>query len=153
MKLRCFQKLTSKILLCSWIAAGICFVFLVGIASADDMPIFRQGLWEFDRTIENIGGPGKPQTMKVQKCTNPTEDMKRQNEMVSKNGCKFSPAVKNGKTYRFTTECKIQGVTAQSTSVMTVENDSAYSVKVESRSGAQGTKELLRARRTGDCTK
>jgi hypothetical protein len=153
MKLRSSWTPTMRVLIRSLGAIGICSVFLGGIVSADDMPIFRQGLWEFNRTVENIGNPGKPQTMKVQKCTSPTEDMKKQNAMITKSVCSFSPTVKNGKTYRFTMECKIQGVTAQSTSVMTVENDSAYSVKVESRSGGKGTNETLQARRTGDCTK
>jgi hypothetical protein len=153
MKRRSFQRITKKILICAWIAAGIYFTPLAGITEAEDGPTFRQGMWEFNRTVENIGSPGKPQTITTKKCTNPTEDMKKQNEMVSKIGCKSSPLVKNGKTYSFTTECKIQGVTAQSTSVITVENDSAYNIKIKSQSGGQGTNETLQARRTGDCTK
>jgi len=153
MTLRIAQTLTMKLFVLTWIGFGIGFIFLSRIARAEDLPSFRQGLWEFNRTVETIGSPGKPQTLTTKKCTNPTEDMKKQHELVSKTGCKFSPAVRTGKTYTFTTECNIQGVTTKSTSIMTVENDGAYTVKVESRSGAQGTNETLQARRTGDCAK
>jgi len=153
MKRRTFQTLTKKILFCAWIASGIYFNTLTGSTKAEDGPIFRQGMWEFNRTVENIGSPGKPQTITTKKCTNPTEDMKKQNEMVSKIGCKTSPLVKNGKTYSFSTECKIQGAIAQSASVITVENDSAYNIKIHSQSDGRGTNETLQARRTGDCTK
>jgi len=110
-------------------------------------------MWEFNRTVENPNDPGKPRAMVTNRCTNPTDDMKRRNEMLSKAGCKVSPISKNGKTYSFTADCKIQNATVQSKSVMTVENDTAYSVEVESKSDAKNTKEVLKARRTGDCTK
>jgi len=153
MLFRPVQTVSINALLCFFTAAGIGSILLTGASKADDMPTFRQGLWEFNRTIQSLGSPGQPQTLTSKKCTNPTEDMKKQHEMVSKTGCKFSPVVRNGKTYTFTTECKIQGVAVKSTSIITLENDSAYSVKVESRSGAQGTNETLQARRTGDCPK
>ena len=72
---------------------------------------------------------------------------------MTKVGCTMSPLSKKGNAYTFTADCKIQGVTAHSTSVMTVESDSAYSVRVETRAGSQQTVETLKARRTGDCTK
>lgn len=153
MKLRRFQKLSKKILFCSLIAVDMNFAAFASVTEAGDMPTFRQGMWEFNRTIQNTDGPGKSQTMTVKKCTSPTEDMKKQNEMLTKGGCQLSSVSKKGNTYSFTADCKIQGVAVQSKSIMTVENDSAYSVKVESRSAAQDTKEVLLARRTGDCTK
>lgn len=153
MKRRTFQTLIKKILFCAGMAAGIFFTSLAGITEAEDGPIFREGMWEFNRTVETIGSPGKPKTIMTKKCANPTLDMKKQNEMVSKMGCKSSPLVKNGKTYSYTTECKIQGGAAQSTTVLRVENDSAFSMKIKSRSGEKATNETLQARRTGECTK
>jgi hypothetical protein len=35
--------------------------------------------------------------------------------------------------------------------VLTVENDGAYTIRVESNFGGEPTRELLRARRIGDC--
>ena len=153
MKLPHFGQQTQKFLFCLLIAAGIYFASFISIAHAQDMPMFRQGMWEFNRTIEIPSNPGKPQTMVTNRCTNPTDDMKKRNEMLSKVGCKVSSVSKSGKTYSFTADCKIQNATVQSTSVMTVENDTAYSVEVESRSDAKSTKEVLKARRTGDCAK
>lgn len=51
----------------------------------------------------------------------------------------------------FTSDCTIQGVTAHSKSLLTVESETAYTIQVESRSGSKGTNETLKARRTGDC--
>lgn len=151
MKLHCFWKLAKRIQFLSIIAVGTCLAFSGSATKAEDLPAFRKGMWEFKRTVDNAGRPGKPQTTETKKCTNPSADMKRQKEALSKAGCKFSPTSKSGNSYRFTTECTVQGVAGQSKSLITVESDSAYGVKVESRMGNQITNELLLARRTGDC--
>ena len=122
-------------------------------AAADEAPRFRQGLWEFTRTA-----PGGQQ-MHTTQCTNPSEDMKKQNEMIEKRGgCKISPMQHSGNTYTFSADCNMpspQGglVSFRSTSVMTVESDSAYKVDVTTSSAQPGPvgKEQLTARRTGDC--
>jgi len=120
-------------------------------ALADDPPQFRQGLWEFDRSA---GG----QRMHKSECTSPTEDMKRQNETIAKGGgCKFSPPVRSGSTYTFSADCSMAGpqggpVSFRSTSVMTVESDTAYKIEVTTTGGAAPpVKEVLTARRIGDC--
>jgi hypothetical protein len=122
-------------------------------AGAEDPPPFRQGMWEFDRSAG-------PQRMHKTECTNPSEDMKRQNEMMAKAGeCKFSAPQRSGSTYTFSAECNMQGPQGQrinfrSTSVMTVESDSAYRIEVTTTGGpGPPGKELLTARRIGDCTK
>ena len=122
-------------------------------ARGDEPPRFRQGLWEFTRTA-----PGG-QNMHTTQCTNPSDDMKRQNEMIEKSGgCKISPTQHSGNTYTFSADCNVnspQGgmVSFRSTSVMTVESDSAYKVDVSTSAGQPGPtgKEQLTARRIGDC--
>jgi hypothetical protein len=111
--------------------------------------MFRQGLWEFQRTV------GTQKTVN-KKCTSPNEDMKRQNTMLEKAGCRFSPLKESGKTFTFTAECTLKGLsggsmTNRTTSVITVESDRAYQVRVEGTTNGQSTKELLVARRVGDC--
>jgi hypothetical protein len=109
-------------------------------------------MWEFERNVE--GGPGgKPQVLTATRCTNPGEDMKRQHEKLAQADCKFSPATRSGNVYTFAAQCSIQGVTGESKSAITVESDSAYGLRVESRHGPQSTVETLRARRTGECNK
>lgn len=122
-----------------------------GRAAADDWPVLRAGMWEFNRTIETPGTPGKPQTIQKKDCTNPTEDMKKQNEMLTKAGCKFSPVVRSGNTYTTSSSCTMQGVSSTGKSVLTVQSDSAYEIRVDSDFGGKKTHEVLRAKRTGDC--
>lgn len=124
---------------------------MAGLAAADVWPVLRRGQWEFVRTIETPGAPGKPKVVTTTECTDPVEDMTQQNAMLSKSGCRFTPVVKAGNTYTFSAECTMPGYSGRSKSVMTVESDSAYTVNVESTSGADTTREVLRARRTGDC--
>jgi len=106
-------------------------------------------MWEFNRTITDASG--KTQTITTKKCTNPTDDMRKQNDMLTKAGCKFSAATRSGSAYSVTSQCNIQGVAAQSKSVISVDGDAAYQVNVESQQGGATTKELLVARRIGDC--
>jgi uncharacterized protein DUF3617 len=129
-------------------AAALSFV---AAAHAEEPPAFRHGLWQFDRTV----GAQKLQT---KECTNPSEDMKQQNAMLTKGGCKFTPSTRSGKTYTFSAECTVKApagapVTARSTSVMTVDSDSAYKVEITTTGAGTSTNELLIARRVGDCGK
>jgi hypothetical protein len=153
MRLLYFNKRIQEIYFYSLIAIGACFISLTGIVQAEDLPKFKPGMWEYHRSIENPNDPQNPRTMVTTKCTNPSEDMKKQNEMASKMGCNISPMIKSGNKYTLTESCNIQNTSVQSKSTITVENDSAYSVEVDVKSAAKSTKEVFRARRTGDCTK
>lgn len=124
---------------------------VAGLAAADEWPTLRRGQWQFTRTMDTPGAPGKPRVVTTTECTDPAEDMKQQNATLSKSGCRFTPVVKAGNTYTFSAECSMPGYNGRSKSVMTVESDSAYTVNVESTSGKDTTREVLRARRTGDC--
>ena len=93
--------------------------------------------------------------MNTQRCASPNDDMKRQNAMLEKAGCHFSPFTKAGKTYTLTTECTAKNppMTSRTTTVITVDSDGAYTVQVDATANGQSTKELLTARRIGDCPK
>ena len=122
---------------------------VVLLALAQDLPQFRKGLWQFQRTVSTAGG--EPQTLESERCVNPTDEMKKQNEMLAQVGCKSSAVTRTGDTYSFSADCNVNGVPVKSKSVITVENDSGYRVEVESQQGAQATKESLVARRVGAC--
>jgi hypothetical protein len=131
------------------LAAGVLFVS--GAARADDPPSFRQGLWQFDRTV---GG----QPLQTKECTSPSDQLRRQNELLRRKGCNLSPTQRSGNSYTFTAECTINApgaapVTARSTSLMTVESDSAYRVEITTTGAGTSTQESLIARRIGDCAK
>lgn len=126
-------------------------------AQAEDLPTFRRGLWEFDRTVEMGRDMGSgPKTISSRRCTEPGEDMKRQQAMFAKSGCTVSPVTRRGSVYSFVADCKGAGVgTVVSQSVITVESDSAYTIEVESTgeaaAGGHKNREVLKARRVGDC--
>lgn len=120
-------------------------------AASEEWPALRHGLWQFDRSIETVGKGGRPQTVQTRSCTSPTDEMKRQNETLSRAGCKFSPLARAGNVYTYSAACKMQGMSGTSKSVLTVDGDSAYTIRVESDFGGEATRELLQARRTGDC--
>lgn len=118
-------------------------------ARADEPPALRPGLWQFERTLGS-------QKLQAQECVNPIEGMKRQNAQLEIAGCKSSPGQRAGNTYTFSTDCSIkpasgEPVRVHSTSVMTVENDSAYKVEITTTGAGTSTQELLLARRLGDC--
>lgn len=131
------------------VAIGAAAALLAGTALADDLPTFRKGTWEFQRTVD--GGPGKSQKLSNRECVDPTADMKRQNAMLTKMGCTFSPVAKSGNAYTFTSQCRMQGIVAQSKTVLTYENEGAYRLNVESTQNGQPSKETLVAKRVGDC--
>jgi hypothetical protein len=131
--------------------ALVASLFALGSAHAEDPPAFRHGLWQFDRTL----GAQKLQT---KECTSPSEELRRQNELLTRSGCKFTPTERSGNVYTFSAECKINSpgastVSARSTSVMTVDNDSAYKVEITTTGAGTSTEETLIARRIGECTK
>jgi hypothetical protein len=135
-------------------AASLLVALAVGaadVARADEPPEFRQGLWQFDRTI---GG----QKLQTKSCTNPSEDMKRQDTILEKGGCKSSPGKRSGNAYTFSVDCAVttpgsNPMNVHSTSVMTVESDSAYNVDITTTGAGTSTQERLVARRVGDCAK
>ena len=131
------------------IATAILLASFVLPALADDLPAFRQGQWEFKRSVD--GGDGNPVTLTTQKCTSPTDDMNKKTESMAQAGCQPSPVTKSGNLYSFSFKCTIQGIPIESKSVIVFESDSAYHVDVESTQGSKTTREQLVARRIGNC--
>ena len=120
-------------------------------ARADEPPALRQGLWQFERTVAG-------QKLQTQECVNPNEEMQREHALLETGGCASSPGHRADKTYTFSADRTIkppggQPVTVRSTSVMTVEDDSAYKVEITTTGAGTATQELLLARRLGECTK
>ncbi len=120
-------------------------------ASAADLPSFRKGMWEFNRTVAGQSTGGKNTTLTNRACADPSADMKRMNDMLAKQGCTFSPVSTKGNVYTFSSECRIQGFHSQSQSVLTAEGDSSYTVQVTGTTAGQPISELLKAKRVGDC--
>jgi Protein of unknown function (DUF3617) len=133
------------------VVAFLAVTLAVGTVRADEWPTLRAGMWEFDRTIETSGASAKPKAISTKSCTNPGDDMKKQNEMLTKAGCVFSPVNREGNTYAFSAVCKLPGASGTSKSVLNIESDSAYTIRIESDLGGTPTRELLIAKRIGTC--
>ena len=120
------------------------------VACADEIPLLRQGLWEFQRTA----GVNK---FAATECIDPSEDLRRQQMALEKMGCKLSPALRAGSTYTYTADCSVKlpsgVVTFSTTSVLTAESDTAY--RIENRLTRQGTtsNESITAQRVADCAR
>jgi hypothetical protein len=122
-------------------------------ARADNLPTLRKGMWEFSRLVQDPSTPGPPMNVtNSKKCTDPTADMKKMNELLARQGCTFSAVVKNGNIYTFTSDCPLQGKVVNSRTFITVQSDSVYGVDVTSTIDERFAKrESLRAKRIGDC--
>jgi hypothetical protein len=128
-------------------------LLLVGAppASAADWPTFKPGQWSFERTMSGAGAP--TDKVSTTECTDPTADQKEQQAMLTKAGCQFTPLAQSGKTYRYSATCKMGGMTSKSDSMLEVESAEAYTVTVDSTVDGKKSHEVLRARRTGDCSR
>jgi hypothetical protein len=131
------------------LTTAIVLAMLAAPAAAAELPEFRPGLWEFKRSVD--GGDGKPASLTNQKCTSPTEDMKKKTESMAQAGCQPSPVTKSGNLYTFSLNCTIQGIEVRSQTLIKVENDSAYVVDAESIQDGNTTREHLVATRIGEC--
>ena len=71
------------------------------VARADEVPLLRQGLWEYQRTA----GVNK---FAATECIDPSEDLRRQHTALEKMGCNLSPALRAGSTYTYTADCSVK---------------------------------------------
>jgi hypothetical protein len=133
------------------IAAILGTALAAGAANAQQLPTLRAGLWETSRTIESPTNGETPRTLHATECTSPNDGMRERQEMLEKIGCTLSPLARSGNTYTFSAVCG-DSATETTKSILTVENDSAYSIRIESTIGGTPSQELLRATRVGDCT-
>lgn len=116
---------------------------------AGELPPFRPGLWEFNRSVE--AGRARARSSTKKECASPADELKKQEQILAQAGCKTSPATHDGNRHTFTADCVVQGMAMQSTSTLIVESDSSYRIEVASKQGPLTTKEVLVARRIGDC--
>lgn len=132
---------------CAFILAA---ALAAAAASAQELPALRDGLWEISRTIEAAPDTGAAQTIQARECFSPSAHMKKQQAMLQSIGCKLSPVDHVDNTYTFSALCGPDAA-GVSKSVLTIESDSAYSIRIESNIDGAPSQELLRATRIGDC--
>jgi hypothetical protein len=117
-------------------------------ARADGFPSLRQGLWEYQRTA----GTNK---YAAKECLDPSEYLLGRQTAQEKIGCKLSPITRVGSTYTYSADCAVKlpsgAVMFSTTSVLTVDSDSAYRIETRTTSENGTSNELITAQRVTDC--
>ena len=116
-----------------------------------DLPVFKPGLWEYRRTVAVVGARGAPQTTTVQKCSDPSADIRQKLAVTKQKGCRFSPMTREGSHYRSSWTCLVKGATLAMSDVLTAKSATSYEATNESRYGQRTTRTMVIATRIGEC--
>lgn len=115
---------------------------------ADEVPLLRQGLWEYQRSAGE-------QRFAATECIDPSEELRREHAAQARLGCKPAPVLREGTSYTYAAECEIElpaGVaTFSTTSVLTAESETAYRIERRLTSHGETRRELITAQRVADC--
>lgn len=124
------------------------FVVANGAGFADDVPKFKHGMWEYDKTL--VINDGKELHQKVSRCTDPTDDMREFMKPGSLMGCKWRKPTQLGNQYTSTSTCE-NGTSKKI--VRIVKSDSSYEEISEDFGRKTHMKQTVFAHRTGNCKK
>jgi hypothetical protein len=114
-------------------------------------PSFRKGLWKFVRTLEIVTHSNSRQKLlerEMTRCVDPTEAMKATFASAPVGNCHSSKPEKINNKYVFSNRCDYMGPVS---TVITVQSDEAYTEVNEISVGQLPRKDLVVARRVGDC--
>lgn len=132
----------------AWLALAGLLVAAPSFA-ATEIPVFRQGMWEYERSL---GG----RRYVAKECGDPSQDMRAHNASMERIGCKLAPVDQSGSTYTYTMQCAVKlpsGVaTWSTTSTLTAEGEGGYRLEVHGTGRGQQD-EVVVARRVADCNK
>ena len=136
-------------------AVGLSILPLGAQLQAYDGPVFAKGVWSFERSLEvsshNAVVPNAKRVRvapPVTRCVDPTEAMKEIFRSVSIGSCRSTAPERTKNTYRFAQRCDHLGPV---TTVISVESETAYRETNELTVGSSPRKEIVVARRLGDC--
>jgi len=114
-------------------------------------PTFRKGLWRFVRTLEIVKPSNVRQKLlerEMTRCVDPTQAMKATFSSASVGSCQSSRPEKVNNKYIFSNRCDYMGPVS---TVITVQSDEAYTEVNELTVGQLPRKDLVIAKRNGDC--
>lgn len=126
------------------------------VFAADEFPALKKGLWNYQRILSGEGMQALPKSVASKRCADPSEDMRKQNAMLSALGCTLKPATHQDNRYSFLTECPASlGLATRMATTIIVDSDSVYRVTIDSEAnvGDQVIKshEELTVTREHDC--
>ena len=150
-----FVRDLSQLCVCTGLFS-LLFVLPLGAQSqAYDGPVFAQGLWRFERSLEVSSRNSETARSKhvrvdpaVTRCVDPTAAMKETFRSVTIGQCQSTAPEKGKNTYRFAKRCDHLGPVTTS---ITIESPTAYREINETLAPAAPKKETVVARRVGDC--
>lgn len=149
MTMTTFASAPSRSGLAFLLALAILLVATPRMSRAEDVPSFRQGLWEYERAA---GGS----KYAASECLDPGEELRREQTALQKIGCKLSPTSHAGSTWTYSADCTVKlpsGVMSFSkTSVLTADSDTAYQVEMRTTDKSGTTSQVISAHRVADCT-
>lgn len=139
-----------------FLAAAILSVLpLGGQLQAYDGPTFSKGLWLFQRSTEFVSRHWvlpNARRIKVEpavvRCVNPTESMIETFRPVTIGSCQSTLPEKQTSTFVFAKRCDYLGPVK---TVISVESETAYRETNETLAGPSPKKDIIVARRIGDC--
>jgi hypothetical protein len=121
-------------------------------SAAVELPTFKPGMWQYQRTTMVAGARGKPANTTVRKCSDPNKEIRDKRAQMKEKGCQFAPMSREGSHYRSTFMCPVKGGSLTMSEVITVKGDSSYQEAHESRYGKQVTHTTIVATRVGECS-
>src|SRR5712672_2524429 len=94
-------------------------------AKTGELPAFQPGLWEYQRTVLNMGD-AHPQKSSVRKCSDPTNEIRQRLDELKRKGCQFSRPTIRGTHYQSTWRCPSGSGPLVIRDTVTVNSDSSY---------------------------
>ena len=144
------------------IAGGIAIAAIGGVLAAPtttkaeefEGPSFQQGMWAFERTLENVGPSSRlpnatfASKQEMLRCVDPTEAMKETFRSSNVGDCHSARPEKIDNRYEFSLRCDFTGPVR---TVIEVGSDSRYTETNETAAGKFVKREIVIAHRVGDC--
>jgi len=120
-------------------------------ADATGLPELRRGMWE-------LRGIAEGRKVEGRKCTSPSRDIVEENAVLARAGCRISPVERLGNRYTFESDCVMKTrsgreLTSYRTSVLTVDGDSLFQLRVRGTTNGRPIAETVTWTRVGDCDK
>ena len=116
----------------------------------DELPTFKPGMWSFSLTV-NRYGEKNPQVHTMTRCADPGEEIRSKWRSLAAQSCKFSPITHTGNTWSYSSSCHNQGHTVSLKSLIIVDKEGSYRAESQSHTETQASREIVVARRVGDC--
>ena len=110
-------------------------------ASAPELPELKPGMWELKGVVD-----GRP--IEGRKCASPSRDILEENAVLER----------AGNRYTFQSDCEMKTrsgrvLRSNRTSVLTVDGDSHFQLRVRGMTNRRPVAETVTGRRVGDCEK